>query len=82
MTVPTTTLTWTLDQLLPGQVATVRQVGGRGVFRQRVADMGLVVGAQIQMRQATSQGDPIEYEIDGVPLVLRRAEARVIVVER
>ncbi|GAB4571432.1 MAG: hypothetical protein Kow0077_08040 [Anaerolineae bacterium] len=81
MTAPTTTLIRTLDQLLPGQVAVVKQVGGRGIFRRRVAELGLVEGAEIEMRQVAPMGDPIEYAINGTPIRLNRAQARVIVVE-
>jgi Fe2+ transport system protein FeoA len=82
MTTPsTTTMIRTLDQLLPGQTAVIRQVGGRGAFRRRVADMGLVSGVEIEMIQAAPMGDPIEYNINDYRLTLRRAEARVIVVE-
>jgi Fe2+ transport system protein FeoA len=71
----------TLDQLLPGQAATIRQVGGRGTFRRRMSDIGLNAGTTIQMMGANPWGDPIEYSINGCVLTLRRAEARVIVVE-
>jgi Fe2+ transport system protein FeoA len=82
MTTPsTTTMIRTLDQLLPGQSAVIRQVGGRGVFRRRVADMGLVTGVEIEMIKTAPMGDPIEYSINDYHLTLRRAEARVIVVE-
>jgi Fe2+ transport system protein FeoA len=77
----TTTIIRTLDQLLPGQTATVKQVGGRSIFRQRVAELGLVPNAKIKMLHAAPLGDPIEYSIDEQHLTLRRAEARVIVVE-
>ena len=70
----------TLDQLLPGQSATIQQIGGRGSFRRRVMDLGLTNGAEIEMIQATPLGDPIEYVVNGYHLTLRRAEARVIVV--
>jgi ferrous iron transport protein A len=70
----------TLDQLLPGQTATIQQIGGRGSFRRRVMDLGLINGAEIKMIQANPLGDPIEYAVDGYHLTLRRAEARVIVV--
>lgn len=77
----TTTIIRTLDQLLPGQTATVKQIGGRGIFRQRVAELGLVPTAEITMLQSAPMGDPIEYAIEDERLTLRRAEARVIVVE-
>lgn len=81
MTTPTSTLIRTLDQLLPGQVGLIRQVGGRSTFRHRVSELGLRAGAEIEMLSAAPQGDPIEYAIDGITITLRRAEARVIVVE-
>lgn len=81
MNTPTTTLIRTLDQLLPGQSAVIRQIGGRGSFRRRMADMGLIDGAEIEMIETAPMGDPIEYSIEGEMLTLRRAEARVIVVD-
>lgn len=71
----------TLDQLLPGQRATIKKVGGRGAFRRRVMDMGLVSGAEIEMVKVAPLGDPIEFKLKGYHLSLRRAEARVILVE-
>ncbi len=83
MTIPSTTtaVIRTLDQLLPGQTALVRQIGGRGDFRRRLMDMGLTPGSTIKMLQVTPMGDPIEYLVDGARLTLRRADARVIVVD-
>ncbi len=80
-TLTTTTTLRTLDQLLPGQHAIIKKVGGRGAFRRRVMDMGLVGGAEIEMVKKAPLGDPIEYKLKGYHLTLRRAEARVIVVE-
>ena len=71
----------TLDQLLPGQRAIIQRIGGKGAFRRRVMDMGLVSGVEIEMIKAAPLGDPIEYRLKGYHLSLRRAEARVIVVE-
>lgn len=71
----------TLDQLLPGQGATVKQVGGRSAFRHHIAELGLTAGANIKMVQTAMNGDPIEYSVNGFRLTLRRAEARVIIVE-
>jgi Fe2+ transport system protein FeoA len=81
VTPTTTTILRTLDQLLPGQHAIIKTVGGREAFRRRMMDMGLVAGAEIEMVKTAPLGDPIEYQLKGYPLSLRRAEARVIVVE-
>lgn len=83
MTTPATitTVIRTLDQLLPGQTAVIKQIGGRGDFRRRMNEVGLTAGAVIEMLSVTALGDPIEYLLNGRRLLLRRAEARVIVVE-
>lgn len=77
----TTSMIRTLDQLLPGQTAVVKQVGGRGDFRRRVTDLGLTKGAEIEMMGSANMGDPIDYRIGERHVTLRRAEARVIVVD-
>lgn len=81
MTTPLTTMIRTLDQLLPGQTAIVKQIGGRSNFRNRVMEMGLTPGAPIKMLHTAPMGDPIDYCIEEKQITLRRAEARVIVVE-
>ncbi len=71
----------TLDQLSPGQAATVKKVGGDGPIRRRILDMGVTNGAGIEMVKASPLGDPVEYKVRGYSLSLRKAEARMIEVE-
>ncbi len=71
----------TLDQLIPGQVATVKKVGGEGPIRRRILDMGVTNGTGIEMVKSSPLGDPVEYKVRGYRLSLRKAEARVIEVE-
>jgi ferrous iron transport protein A len=71
----------TLDQLIPGQVATVKKVGGDGPIRRRILDMGVTNGTGIEMVKSSPLGDPVEYKVRGYRLSLRKAEARVIEVE-
>lgn len=75
---PTTT---TLDQLMAGQVATVKKVGGEGPVRRRMMDMGVTNRVQIEMVKASPLGDPIEYKVRGYLLSLRKSEASMIEVE-
>ena len=70
-----------LDQLIPGQVATVKKVGGEGPIRRRILDMGVTNGTGIEMVKSSPLGDPVEYKVRGYRLSLRKAEARVIEVE-
>jgi ferrous iron transport protein A len=72
---------FTLDQLAPGQSATVARVGGQGRIRRRIMDMGVTRGVQIKVLRAAPMGDPVEYRLRGYNLSLRRSEAQMIEVE-
>ena len=68
----------TLDQLLPGQAAKVKKVGGKGAVRRRLMDMGVINGTEIVMVKASPFGDPVEYKMRGYSLSLRKSEAQMI----
>lgn len=68
----------TLDQLMPGQVAKVKKVGGKGAVRRRLMDMGVISGTEIVMVKASPFGDPVEYKMRGYSLSLRKSEAQMI----
>lgn len=68
----------TLDQLGPGQRATVTKVGGSGAVRRRILDMGITRGVEIEMIKAAPLGDPIDYLVRDYHLSLRKEEARQI----
>ena len=59
----------------------VVRVGGAPRLRGRLLEMGLVPGEEIVVRRAAPLGDPIELEVKGYRLSLRRAEAQEIIVE-
>lgn len=71
----------TLDQLKVGQGGTVVRVAGTGPGRRRMMDMGMVKGAQVRAVRVAPLGDPIEFEVKGYSLSLRKSEARDIIVE-
>jgi len=72
----------TLDELVAGQTARITEIGGEGPFVQRLMALGLLEGADISLTRKAIGGDPIEIEIMGYRLSLRRAEARRIKVTR
>lgn len=72
----------TLDTLLPGQTATITRITGSGAVRRRLMDMGLTNGASISVVRRAPLGDPIEYQLRGYNLSLRKSEAATIVVAR
>jgi Fe2+ transport system protein FeoA len=71
----------TLNQLRPGERATIVKVGGERAVRRRILDMGVVKGAEIEAVRAAPLGDPIEFLIKGYNLSLRKSEAQQIQVE-
>jgi ferrous iron transport protein A len=70
-----------LDQLKPGERATIVKVGGEGPVRRRILDMGVVKGAEIEVVRVAPLGDPIEFLVKRYNLSLRGSEARQIQVE-
>jgi ferrous iron transport protein A len=71
----------TLNQLKPGERATIVKVGGEGLARRRILDMGVVTGAEIEVVRVAPLGDPVEFLIKGYNLSLRKSEAQQIQVE-
>lgn len=65
----------TLDQLSPGQTATIAGIDGAGSFRRRLLELGLVVGTPITREGSAPLGDPLTYRVRGAVLALRRADA-------
>lgn len=68
----------TLDRLPPGQSATVRAVGGAGVFRRRLLELGLLPGTQVLRTGQAPLGDPLSFRVRGTLLSIRRADAALV----
>jgi ferrous iron transport protein A len=68
----------TLDQLALGTKAVVVRVGGAGELRRRLMDMGITRGVEIEVLKVAPLGDPIEYQVRGYHLSLRKSEAQLI----
>jgi ferrous iron transport protein A len=71
----------TLDQLKPGQQATITAIGTKGPLAQRLMALGLLEGTPVGMLRRALGGDPLEIDVMGYALSLRRDEARKIIVE-
>ncbi len=72
----------TLDTVLPPARCRIVAVPARGAFRKRLLAMGIVPGADIAVVRFAPMGDPVEYEIKGYHLSLRKNEAQEISVTR
>ncbi len=75
------TNTLPLSQLKPGQQGTIVQVGGNGQIRRRYLEMGFVKGETILVERFAPLGDPIEYQVKGYHLSLRKSDAENILVQ-
>ncbi len=71
----------TLKDLNPGQEGTVMSIGQRGPMRKRLMDMGVTPGIKVKVVKVAPLGDPIEINIRGYELSLRKNEAENIKVE-
>ena len=70
-----------LHELRVGQRGIIVRVGGKGPVRRRMMDMGMVTGAEVKVVRVAPLGDPVEFEVKGYSLSLRKSEARDITVE-
>ncbi len=69
-----------LSELKTGESATVVKVLGHGGFRRRIIEMGFVRGSRVSVVLNAPLKDPIEYQILGYNISLRRSEAEMIVI--
>ncbi len=61
-------------------IARIRRDHG-GAIRQRLLDMGVTRGAQLTVERVAPLGDPIEIQLKGYHLAIRKTEAGLIEVE-
>lgn len=70
----------TLNDLHPGESGIITDIQLSGLMKQRLADLGLTAGAEISMIRSAPFGDPVEFDILGYNLSLRRNAARKIII--
>ena len=71
----------TLKDLKPGQSGVVEGIGKKGPLRRRLMDMGVTPGVKVEVIKVAPLGDPIEINIRGYELSLRKDEAQNIVLK-
>lgn len=70
-----------LSELNEGQTATVTRVGGNGVLRRRILEMGILKGTPVYVEKYAPLKDPLELIVKGYHISLRVKEAAQIEVE-
>lgn len=69
-----------LSELKSGESGVILRVEGKGALRKRITEMGFVRGKSVKVIKNAPLKDPVEYEIMGYFVSLRRSEADMIVV--
>ena len=71
----------TLKQAKIGTTVKVVKLHGEGALKRRIMDMGITRGVEIYVRKVAPLGDPIEIQVRGYELSLRKADAEMIEIE-
>jgi Fe2+ transport system protein FeoA len=71
-----------LKDLKPGEKGEVTSFNGVGAVRKRLLDMGIVRGETIELEKTAPFGDPIQVQVKGYHLTLRKSEAGSVMVRR
>ena len=67
-----------LSDLPTGSRGVIVHVLGQGAFRKRISEMGFIKGQEVRVIKNAPMKDPVEYEIMGYKVSLRRSEANMI----
>ncbi|MCX6258541.1 MAG: ferrous iron transport protein B [Bacteroidia bacterium] len=67
-----------LSDLQNNQKGIITKVRGRGAFRKRITEMGFIKGKEVKVIKPAPLKDPVEYQLMGYEVSLRRSEAELI----
>ena len=70
-----------LSEMKEGQSATIVHVGGNGILRRRILEMGILNAAEVNIEKYAPLRDPLELIVKGYHLSLRVAEAAKVEVD-
>ncbi|MFI3322363.1 MAG: ferrous iron transport protein B [Rikenellaceae bacterium] len=71
-----------LSELKSGEKGLILRVEGKGALRKRISEMGFVRGQHVKVIKNAPLKDPVEYEIMGYYLSLRKSESDLIIVSQ
>jgi ferrous iron transport protein A len=71
----------TLDEAAVGETRRVADVAGNDGVAIRLLEMGLTPGVSVRVVGRAPFGDPLELEVRGYRLSIRRAEAARVTIE-
>ena len=68
----------TLKEVTCGSTVSVVKLHGEGAVRRRIMDMGITKGVEIFVRKVAPLGDPMELNVRGYELSVRKSDAEMI----
>ena len=71
----------TLRQAKVGDTLKIVKIHGDGAVKRRIMDMGITRGIEVHIRKVAPLGDPVEVNVRGYELSIRKADADMIEVE-
>ena len=71
----------TLRQVKVGETVTVVKLHGEGAVKRRIMDMGITKGVQVYVRTVAPLGAPVEVNVRGYELSIRKNDAEMIEVQ-
>ena len=71
----------TLREANVGDTVKVVRLHGTGAVKRRIMDMGLTRGVEVYVRKVAPLGDPVEINVRGYELSLRKADAEMVEID-
>ncbi len=71
----------TLNKIPCGKTVKVVKLDSQGALKRRIMDMGITKGTPVTVKKLAPLGDPMEINVRGYELSMRKADAANIVVE-
>ena len=72
----------TLADLQKGESRNVLSIRGESLVTRRLMEMGVIPGVAVRMVKSAPFGDPVEINVRGYSLALRRSEAQSVELEQ
>lgn len=68
----------TLKDISIGQKVVIKKIVGQGATKRRIMDMGLTKGTEVIIQKVAPLGDPIQLNVRGYELSIRKSDADMI----
>ena len=70
-----------LNEFIVGETGKIVKITATGKIKRRLFDMGITPGAVVSLKKVAPLGDPLEVNLRGYELTLRKDEAENVIME-